>query len=261
MTATGLYLREYGAEHGRGTPLVLLHGLFGSSANWHTLARRFADSRAVLAPDLRNHGRSPGGGRMTYADLGGDVAGMLEARGIGKADLVGHSMGGKAAMWLALSRPELVRALVVVDIAPVRYPDRFSGMLEAMRRLDLDGLTDRREADAKLAGELEGPVLRGYLLQNLVREDGVWRWRIDLEAIGASLDDLLGFPTAGGGPFPGAALFVYGTRSDYVSGAHLPAIRALFPMARLRAVPGAGHWVYADEPDAFARALEGFLPN
>ena len=164
-------------------------------------------------------------------------------------------------MWLALTRPERVRALVVVDIAPVAYRRRFDTIFDALARLDLGRLEDRRQADALLADRLRDPALRGYLLQSLVRDPEGWRWRFQLPVLAASLDEILGFPDADGCRYPGASLFLYGTNSDYVSGEHLRAIRELFPLARLRAVAGPGHWVYADQPDAFVRALESFIPG
>jgi pimeloyl-ACP methyl ester carboxylesterase len=253
-----LFVREYGADAG-GTPLVLVHGLFGSSTNWHGIARRLSESRRVLAVDLRNHGRSPAASEMTYPVMAADLATLIEDEAGGRAVLVGHSLGGKAAMWLALSRPELLDSLVVADMAPAAYPSRFAAIFAALADLDLDSLRDRREADARLAARLPDPAVRGYLLQNLVRRGDAWQWRMNLPAVSESLSDLMRFPLAHGRQFPGPALFVYGTESDYVTAAHLPAIRAHFPLARLRPIPNAGHWVYADRPDAFLRALETFL--
>ena len=160
---------------------------------------------------------------------------------------------------MALTRPERVQALVVADIAPVAYDHGFDGVIAALGALDLASLRDRRDADAQLSRHLDDPGLRGYLLQNLVKEGSAWRWRIDLQALRSSMGAILGFPDSAGRQYPGPAFFIYGSDSDYVSGRHLPAIRALFPLARLRSVPGAGHWLYADQPEAFLRALRGFL--
>jgi esterase len=170
-------------------------------------------------------------------------------------------MGGKAAMWLALTEPERVRELVVADVAPVSYGHRFDAIVEALSGLDLPALSNRREADALLARTLPDPGLRGYLLQSLVREADGWRWRLDLSALAASMEEIPGFPDPGDRQYAGPALFVYGTESDYLQAGHLPRIRRLFPLARLRAIPGAGHWVYSDRPDAFVRALESVLPD
>jgi len=256
--AIELFRREYGEEG--ATPLLLLHGLFGSSANWHGIARRLAGSRRVLVPDLRGHGRSPGNAALSYPAIVDDLLALLEAEGIAEAAVAGHSMGGKAAMWLALTQPERVQALVVADIAPIAYGHRFDAIVEALSRLDLGMPADRREADAMLAKDLPDAQLRAYLLHSLVRTQAGWQWRLDLPAMKESVGEIPSFPDPGGRQYPGPALFIYGTESGYVTGEHLPAIRRLFPLARLRAVAGAGHWVYSDQPDAFVRALESFLP-
>lgn len=259
MNRPGLYLREYGDSGDGRPPVLLLHGLFGSSTNWHSIARRLSESRRVLAPDLRNHGRSPSRTPMTYPAMAEDLIYLLDEQGIGQAALVGHSMGGKAAMWLALTKPERVQALVVADMAPVTYQHSFDGVLAALGSLDLNALTDRREADAQLARHLDTPGLRAYLLQNLLKDGDGWRWRINLSVLNGSMGDILGFPDATGRQYPGPAFFIYGNESDYVTGKQLQSIRALFPLARLRGVPNAGHWVYADQPDAFLNAIVSFL--
>jgi esterase len=259
LTALTLNLREYGARDGALAPVVLLHGLFGSSANWHGIARRLAQGRRVLAPDLRNHGRSPHHPRMTYPAMASDLLALLDRQGISEAALVGHSMGGKAAMWLALEAPHRVQALAVADIAPVAYPARFGGLIQTLADLDLDGLADRREADARLASSLPDAALRGYLLQGLAREGGRWHWRTNLTALRSGMKDILGFPDPDGRQYAGPTLFLYGTESDYLTGAHLSVIRRLFPLARLRPLPGAGHWLYAEQPETFLAALRGFL--
>lgn len=258
MSALELALKRYGAAGG-GVPVVLLHGLFGSSANWHSIAQRLGEGRRALAPDLRNHGRSPRSAEMTYPAMASDVLALLDAQGIDQAVLVGHSMGGKAAMWLALEHPERVAALAVADMAPAAYPHRFDAILNALSAIDLTRIRDRRDADAQLAQDLPSAALRGYLLANLVREADTWRWRIDLPALSAAMAEIVGFPDPGGRQYAGNALFIYGTESDYVTGAHLPVIRTLFPLARLRAVANAGHWVYAEQPEAFLSAVKGLL--
>jgi esterase len=263
-SALDLVLREYGsAEPGR-LPLLLVHGLFGSAANWHGIARRLATERRVLVPDLRNHGDSPWDGQMDYPSMAGDLSALLDRLGIARAHLAGHSMGGKAAMWLALSAPDRVGSLVVADMAPVIYPTRHGTLVDALAKLPLAEIRDRRDADSLLATEIPSAAVRGYLLQNLVRAldgDGRWRWRVNLPVLAHRMDAILDFPDAGDRTFPGPVLFVYGGRSSYVTGAGLPRIRALFPLARMRSIPEAGHWVYADQPDAFAAAVGGFLKD
>jgi len=259
ITPVSLNVREYGGPVAGEEAVLLLHGLFGSAINWHGIAKRLAVRHRVLVPDLRGHGRSPAGDGLSYRAMAADLIQLLDSRGIPRAVAIGHSIGGKAAMWLALSHPERVAALGIVDIAPVGYPDRHGALLAAMRALPLNQVRDRRTADALLTPAVPNPAVRGYLLQNLEPGPEGWRWRIDLSALAASMADLRSFPDAGTAQFPGPALFVYGTESDYLSGAYLPRVRSLFPLARLRPVPGAGHWVYADEPEGFVAAIASIL--
>jgi esterase len=260
MTTPLLHHRTLAPEADAATPLVLLHGLFGSSANWGGVAKRLASDRRVLMPDLRNHGRSLWAAPMDYPEMAADLVRLLDATGIDRAHLVGHSMGGKAAMWLALCAPRRVARLAVVDIAPVAYTPRFGEMIAAMRALPLAEIGSRGDADARLAAAIPSPSVRGYLLQSLYHEpESGWRWRINLDLIAESMPAIFGFPDLDGRQFTGSTLFLYGSRSEYVSGTGLAAIRACCPFARLRAVPNAGHWVYADQPGAFVNAVSAFL--
>lgn len=261
MTIAPLFYREYGTAAPDARPLLLLHGLFGSSANWHGIARRLADRYWIVVPDLRNHGRSPWSARMSYEAMADDIAILMNDLGIRRASLIGHSMGGKAAMWLALTQPERIGSLVVADIAPVRYRSRFSDILTGLNGLPLGDLMTRAQADSLLAATVPEQAIRNYLLQNLMRDGETWRWRVNLPVIGANIGRIMDFPAAEGRQYPASTQFVYGTASDYVGGAQLAAIKALFPLTRLRAIPNAGHWVYADQPDAFVAAISGFLAS
>ena len=257
MTISALFYREYGSADAR--PLLLLHGLFGSSSNWNGIARRLADRYWILVPDLRNHGRSPWSTQMSYEAMADDIAALMDDFGIRQASLVGHSMGGKAAMWLALTQPDRIRSLVVADIAPVCYQSRFAEILTSLQALPLEGLATREQAAARLAATVPEQAVRNYLLQNLMRDGDAWRWRVNLPAINANIGRIMDFPPAAGRQYPTSTQFIYGTDSDYVGGAQLAAIKELFPLARLRAIPNAGHWVYADQPDTFVAAVSGFL--
>ena len=257
MSSLQLHYRSYGDPGSR--PLLLLHGLLGSSANWHSIARGLEGDFRVIVPDLRNHGRSPHSQEMDYPLMADDLVALIQRLELGGADLVGHSLGGKVAMHLALQAPELVRSLVVVDIAPVRYGHRFQTMIAALQGLDLAGLDNRQQADRYLADHLDDPGVRQYLLQNLVKEQGRWGWRMYLDGLIRAMPELMDFPAANGRQFPGPALFLYGGASAYVQPEHAGAIRERFPLARLRMVAGAGHWVYAEQPEAFLLALTGFL--
>ena len=238
---------------------MLLHGLFGSGGNLQGIAQALEDDYRVLVPDLPNHGRSPHSDEVSYPAMAQALADWLDELDISEAWLAGHSMGGKAAMWLALTQGQRVAGVMVMDMAPVSYPDRFNTIFAAMQGLALDQLQDRNDADARLARTLDDAALRAYLLQNLVKDpNGQWRWRVNLAALSAQREQLMGFPETQGS-FLGPAVFVYGSTSDYVLPEHGKAIRRLFPYARERQIPGAGHWVYAERPDAVVEALRGFL--
>lgn len=253
-----LHTRVHG-EPGR-PPVVLLHGLFGSSANWGTVARRLAERHHVLVPDLRNHGQSPHDPDCPYPAQADDVLGLLDRHGLTRVTLVGHSMGGKVAMHLALTRPERVGALAVVDISPVRYTHDFAAALAGFRAVDLASIDSRADADRQMAALVDAPGVRAFFLQNLVKAADGWRWRVDLDAIDAAQAQITDFPDPGADvAYAGTTAFIHGTRSDYVSAADLPTIRRLFPAATLCPVDGAGHWVFADQPQGFMSCLEGFL--
>ncbi len=240
-------------------PLVLLHGLLGAARNFGTLQRRLVATRRVLALDLRNHGASDHADAMDYPTMAADVQETLTACDALPAALMGHSMGGKVAMRLALDWPESVERLLVSDIAPVAYPPSHGALVEALLALDLRPGLSRQAADAALTPHVPAPEVRAFLLQNL-RPGPQPSWRVGLPAIAAGLGDITGWPN----PPPhrwydGRTLFVAGGRSDYIRAEARPAILALFPRARFVTVKDAGHWVHADNPAAFLAVLEGFL--
>lgn len=254
-----LHYREYNPDAAGRQVLVLLHGLFGSGANLHSIAQGLPDDYHVLVPDLPNHGRSPHSDEISYPAMAQAVADWLAGLGIDEAWLAGHSMGGKIAMWLALTRGTRVSGLMVMDMAPVAYPDRFGDIFAALEALPLAEIADRADAEARLAQTLDNPELRAYLLQNLVKDEaGNWRWRINLAGLSAQRATLMDFPAIDAS-YLGPAVFLYGSTSDYVRPEHGAVIRKLFPYARERQIPGAGHWVYAERPDAVIEALRGFL--
>lgn len=240
---------------GEGPPLVVAHGLFGSARNWGAVAKRLSDIRRVVAVDMRNHGASPWSDQHSYEALAEDLAEVIDAEG-GRADLLGHSMGGKAAMALALAEPERVASLVVADIAPRAYGHTQAPMIEAMRGVDLAAVERRSDADAQLRERVEDPAVRAFLLQSLDAPER--RWRLNLDALDAEMDRLVGWPDPGG-RYDGPALFLRGEASDYVSDADEPEIRRLFPRARIETIPGAGHWLHAEAPRPFEAALRAFL--
>ena len=242
---------------GEGSPVCLLHGLFGSAPNLGVIQRALAPQHRVMALDLRNHGASPHAATMSYAEMAADVRETLEALGAWPAALVGHSMGGKVAMHLALTSPEVPR-LVVMDIAPVAYPPVFRPFAAAMQALQIgEGLT-RGVADRMLAPVIADQGVRGFLLQNL-RYGANPGWRIGLDAIAAALAEIAGVEPPAGARYDGPGVFARGERSDYIKPEHRPVIRALFPAARFAAVKNAGHWLHAENPAATAQLVADFL--
>jgi pimeloyl-ACP methyl ester carboxylesterase len=255
MASVPLHFQSFGS----GPPLLILHGLLGSLDNWVSLARRWGDSFQVFALDLRNHGRSPHAEDFNYQVMAGDVLTFLDSQQFPKAHLLGHSMGGKVAMRLALDNPERVEKLVVADMAPKSYPPWHRPIIDAMGSLRLNTFQTRGDADAALAPAIPDAPTRQFLLKNLARdEQGGFRWKVNLDSISRHYDEL-NAPIPAGHPFAGPALFIHGGRSEYVLESDRPAILRDFPQACFVAIPDAGHWLHADAPEAFLRAVGEFL--
>jgi esterase len=244
-------------QAGQGPPVVLLHGLFGAARNFGAVQRALAPRFRVIALDMRNHGDSPHDPDMRYPTLAEDVRDTLRALEIEKAAVIGHSMGGKAAMAMALRWPEDVGRLLVSDIAPVSYQHGNTAIAEAMAAIPLPPSLTRQEADAALAAAVPRPDIRAFLLQNL-RLGRSPHWRIGLMEIATALPDLEGWIDLPGS-YPGPSVFVTGANSDYVLPEHRPIVRARFPTARFVTVKNAGHWVHADNPGGFLSVVEAFL--
>jgi len=245
-------------EAGEGPPVALLHGLFGSARNLGVVQRALAARHRVLALDMRNHGASPHAPAMDYAAMAADVLETLDQRSALPAVLIGHSMGGKAAMMAALQQPELVTRLVAADIAPVAYQHGNARIADAMLSLKLrPGLT-RAAAEAALADAVPEAGVRAFLVQNLA-PGAHPTWRIGLREIAATMPAIEGWQTPAGAAYQGPALFVSGAESDYVRAEDRPAIRILFPAARFVTLKHAGHWLHADNPEGFISVLAAFL--
>ncbi len=255
-----LHYQHYGQEKSAGAPpLLILHGLLGASGNWHTLSRSvFGERFAVYAIDQRNHGRSPHAGAFDYPTLADDVRDFLDQHEIEQAHLLGHSMGGKTAMQMALAYPERTQTLIVADIAPKAYPPHHLPLLEALAALDPSAYESREAIDEALAEEVPSRPVRQFLLKNLAYEDGRYAWQMNLPAIREGYDAISSAIEAGG-CFGSPTLFLRGEESDYVAEEDLGAIRKLFPEAKLETIKGAGHWLHADQPDAFGEAVMAFL--
>ena len=235
--------------------ILIAHGLFGSARNWGVIAKRLSATRRVLTVDMRNHGESPWCDSHSYADLAEDLAAVIGDHG-GQADVLGHSMGGKAAMALALLHPGAVRRLIVADIAPVAYGHTQQHLIDAMRAVDLSRVDTRGDADRQLAAHVTQDGVRAFLLQSL--DVKAKRWRLNLDILERFMPDILGWPDLVG-QFEGPALFLSGALSDYVQPDHRPTIKALFPEAKFAKIPGAGHWLHADKPREFEASIAAFF--
>jgi esterase len=273
MSTRGLHSVQVGEE---GPHVVFLHGLFGQGKNWTSIAKALADSYRVLLVDLPNHGRSAWTEHISYPEVASSVGDLIEARrnedgSRAPVAVVGHSMGGKVAMAIALLRPALVERLCVVDVSPVRYStlSNFEQFLRGMRQLDLDRLPDRAVADQALATYVPDGTVRSFLLQNLRRQPisapeggssgAAWRWQLNIELIEDQLGELGDWPTELTGPFLGPTLWVAGEDSRYVLSEYAPAMRKLFPRVQLVTVKKSGHWVHSDQPEVFLAILRRFL--
>ncbi len=273
MTGRGLHSVQVGDA---GPTAVFLHGLFGQGKNWTSIAKGLADSHRVLLVDLPNHGRSAWTEHVSYPEVASAVGDLIVARRTENGSsapvaVVGHSMGGKVAMALALLRPALVERLCVVDVSPVRYSTQssFADFLRGMRQLDLDRLPDRAAADQALTPYVPDVTVRSFLLQNLRRQPispaepgssgAAWRWQLNIELLDDQLGELGDWPIELVGPYLGPTLWLAGANSRYVLPDYAPAMRQLFPRVQLVTVKESGHWVHSDQPEVFLAILRRFL--
>ena len=259
-----LHTTELGTS---GSRVVFCHGLFGQGRNFTAIAKQLSDRHRVSLVDMPDHGRSPWSDRFDYLTAADQVAELLSPDD--PVALVGHSMGGKTAMLVALRHPELVEKLVVVDVSPVAYDHatEFDGYIKAMRAIDLDSLEGRAQAEDALREAVPSPTVRGFLLQSLRRDEHAasgerWRWLLNLELLGRDLDEITGWPEAGlagTSPYQGPVLWVGGADSAYVHPDYVAAMDHWFPRNRRVTVKGAGHWVHSEQPEVFVEVLKRFL--
>lgn len=249
-----LYYKEFGS----GNPLLILHGLFGFSDNWQTIARKLAERRLVITPDLRNHGRSPHVPTHTYGAMSADLHTFMTGKWIFSADLVGHSMGGKVAMQFALDHPDMVNRLVVIDMEPGQARDNHGLIFEVLMGIKLSDLHTREEVEAQMREGIPDVGTRQFLLKNVTRdESGSFIWKMNLPVLRAHFEDILSPVTDA--VFEKPVLFIRGELSDYIREASWPSVLRMFPRAELFTVSGAGHWVHADKPAEVVEAIETFL--
>ncbi len=253
---TALQVSELGES---GSRIAFCHGLFGQGKNWTQPGKALAVDHRVCLIDMPNHGRSAWTERFDYLEAADDVADLFSDDD--PVTLVGHSMGGKIAMLLALRHPELVSRLVVVDVSPVSYDTgrrEFAGYIEAMLALDLAAVRSRKDADEALSVAVPHPTIRSFLLQNLRRDDQTWRWQLNLRLLGDALGELGGWPDQAG-TFDKPVLWIAGATSDYVLDDYAPAMERLFPRVRRVTIKGAGHWVHSEQPEVFLEVLRRFV--
>lgn len=256
-------------EFGTGEPLVILHGLFGTLDNWQTIAKRLSTEYTVFILDLPNHGRSPHTeGDIDYEMMADALAQFFIDHWIYETRLVGHSMGGKLAMQFALSHPDIVKKLAVIDITPKLYKSGHQDVFDALFAIDLAILNDRKEAEAILMDKLEGDIgTVQFMLKNLTRDNpfnkedntkqGNFEWKMNLQGLFDNYNNILQAPV--GEPFLKPTLFVRGGNSNYIKDSDMQYIAPLFPKAILETIEGAGHWVHADKPKELYTVLNQFL--
>ena len=244
---------------GEGPPLVILHGLLGSLDNWVPHAQLLSARFQVFLIDLRNHGRSPHADEFNYDVMAADLAEFIADQNLGPVNLLGHSMGGKAAMRYAQLHPDSVPKLIVVDISPREYAPRYANILDTMHALDLSHFQQRAAVDAALAIAAPDKNIRQFLLKNIGRDDrGSMHWKPNVPAIRANYHEVRrALPTAPS--FVGPTLFVRGGKSDYLPDEDVPLIRQTFPAAQVETIANAGHWVHAEAPEQFIQIITGFL--
>ncbi|CAA9892982.1 Alpha/beta hydrolase fold protein [Candidatus Methylobacter favarea] len=257
MAGVDLAFEEFGRQD--DLPLIILHGFFASSRNWRSVAEKLSAEFHVYALDLRNHGNSPHHPLMDYPAMAADLLLFLDNHRLKSASLLGHSMGGKVAMWFALNYPGYVHKLIVVDIAPVSYPHSFDELILALKELPLGEISNRKQAEMRLASAIPALSYRQFLLQNLVLKNSAYCWRIDLDIFYRMAPNIIAFPDASHlAPFTGEALFIAGEDSDYIKPDD---IAGLFPQATLKVIAKAGHWLHVQQPEVFIALVEKFLQH
>jgi esterase len=247
--------------YGSGKPIIILHGLFGSVDNWHSFARRLGEYLKVFVIDQRNHGRSPHDDELSYEVMAEDLREFMAEVNLDSATLLGHSMGGKTAMQFALTYPQKVDKLFVVDTSPKKNAGRQVGVIDAIKALnmmDLERITDRKRADEQLMPYIKELTMRQFLLKNLIRsKNGAFEWRVNLNAISKNYDKILSGVC--GTSFHNSSIFIRGENSNHILDEDWDEIRKYFPSAELCTIPGAGHWVHTDVPELFLKRILDFL--
>lgn len=246
---------------GEGTPLLVIHGLFGSSRNWQSLSKKFSEYFNVITIDLRNHGNSFHDPVMDYHTMAEDVAKLMDQLKIPAAHFLGHSMGGKLAMKLCSLYPERVKKLVVADIAPVRYQHDYDDIINPILSLDLSAIKNRKEVDEQLSSSITDQRIRIFLLQNLVFQEGNARWKLNWTALKENLANIVGYEDINDWLINNESLFIRGKQSNYVNDDSWALIQTHFLKAELITISDAGHWLHAEQPELFFKSVLEFLKS
>ena len=238
--------------------LIIAHGLFGSAKNWGVLCKRLSDKWYVIAVDMRNHGGSKFYPVHNYEAMAEDLQKIVKTQGV-DCSILGHSMGGKAAMFFALEQPKMVSKLIVIDIAPVKYSHSQNNIIEALQNINLEFVKSRKDADVQLASFLGDHQLRAFLLQSLELKDGVF-WKLNLPVLKEYMTDIIGFPNTTK-IFKGKTLLVVGENSNYVSSDDEVVMHKRFSELKTVVISDAGHWVHAEKPKELENTIRKFLSN
>lgn len=251
-----LFYRQLGEK---GQPVIILHGIFGTADNWQTFGKKLSENHRVYMVDQRNHGFSPHSDKFNYHYLAEDLKAFIDHHHLDHPVILGHSLGGKAAMHFALKYPENFDKLIVVDIAPKGYPVHHGNIIKGFEAVDIAHIKSRREADEQMAAVIGEPGIRQFLLKNLTRnEEGEYVWKLNLPVIKANLENVVeGIVSKSVCPNP--ALFVKGEKSDFIQYDDEPDIKVYFPNAQLITIPEAGHWIHADKPERLMEEVKGFM--
>ncbi|MEP0985808.1 alpha/beta fold hydrolase [Ekhidna sp.] len=244
---------------GQGEPLIVMHGVFGSSDNWQTLGKVFAETYKVYLVDLRNHGNSPHSDDFNYEVMVEDVIELMDDESLTKAHILGHSMGGKVAMHLSTKYAKRVNKLIIVDIAPKYYAPHHQQIFDGFHSVDIANLENRKDADEQMARVISNFGVRQFILKNLDRKkDGSFQWKLNLNAIEHAIENV-GEGIEGDVNFDGTSLFIAGGKSDYITSDDHELIRKHFPNATIVTIKDAGHWVHAEKPNELGETVIEFL--
>lgn len=251
-----LYFRELG----EGKPLIILHGLLGTSDNWLTLGKKYAEHYKVYILDQRNHGQSFHDDEFSYPAMAEDLLKFMDDHNIEKAHILGHSMGGKVAMTFAIEHPNRVDKLIVADIGPQSYPPHHQQIFKGLFSLDLANLSSRNEADQKLGEHIPELGVRQFLLKNLTRNGDSFEWRMNLNVIAKEIDKI-GLGLNHNALFEGSSFFIRGGKSDYVKDSDFNLIHTIFKKSKIETIEGVGHWLHAENPEEFLNLTLDYLQN